>query len=154
MHRRKKVSRMPNDTLTILAVPVFSPLCNLAFALRREVFIVEQQIPEAEEFDGADLAATHFVAIKAGAVAGSIRLQVLPEHVKIGRVVVAAAWRGHGIAKAMMLHVMDLARADGADRFYLTAQVDKLGFYQRPGFVEFGEEFDHGGIPHLAMKTY
>lgn len=145
---------MPNDSLTILAVPVFSPLCNLAFALRREVFVVEQQIPEAEEFGAADLDTTHFVAIKAGAVAGTIRLQFLPEHVKIGRVVVAAAWRGHGIAKAMMIHVMDLARAAGAERFYLTAQVDKLGFYQRLGFVEFGEAFDDGGIPHLAMKTY
>lgn len=144
---------MSND-LTILAVPVFSPLGNLGFALRREVFVIEQQIPEAEEFDGADLTATHFVAIKAGAVAGTIRLQFLPEHVKIGRVVVATAWRGHGIAKAMMMHVMELARAQGAERFYLTAQVDKLGFYQRLGFVEYGDEFDDGGIPHLAMKTY
>ena len=54
----------------------------------------------------------------------------------------------------MMERAMALCRADGHQRFYLTAQADKLGFYERLGFVAFGEVFDDGGMPHRAMKTY
>ena len=51
---------------TILIVPPFSTLCNAAFALRREVFVWEQHVPEALENDEYDLTATHFVAVVAG----------------------------------------------------------------------------------------
>ncbi|MBB3913006.1 putative GNAT family N-acyltransferase [Rhizobium fabae] len=47
----------------ILSVPVFSTLCNEAFRLRRAVFVHEQKVPEAEEFDSDDLTAHHIVAV-------------------------------------------------------------------------------------------
>jgi predicted GNAT family N-acyltransferase len=140
--------------ITLLEVPVFSTLCNAAFALRREVFVLEQKVPADEEFDAADLAARHLVAIAEGNVVGTLRIIAEPEHIKIGRVVVRHDWRGHGIARLMMERAMALGRIDGQKRFYLTAQADKLGFYERLGFVAFGEEFDDGGMPHRAMKTY
>ena len=71
------VCRMQAD-VTFLTVPVFSTLCNAAFALRREVFVIEQQIPESEEFDADDLTATHLVAIAAGNVVGTLRITALP----------------------------------------------------------------------------
>jgi predicted GNAT family N-acyltransferase len=143
------------DEITLLTVPVFSTLCNAAFALRREVFIIEQSIPEAEEFDANDLTATHVVAIAAGNVVGTLRIICTPEHVKIGRVVVGQLWRGKGISTRLLKHAMDLARARGETRFYLTAQHDKLGVYEKLGFIAFGEPFDDGsGILHLEMKTY
>lgn len=140
--------------VTLLEVPVFSLLFNAAFALRQEVFVREQNVPLAEEHDADDLTAQHLVAIAGGDVVGTLRIITLPEHVKIGRVVVRRDWRGQGIARAMMLGAMELARADGHDRFYLAAQSDKLGFYQKLGFSAFGDEFDDGGMPHRAMKTY
>lgn len=141
--------------ITLLTVPVFSTLANAAFALRREVFVIEQQIPEAEEFDADDLTATHVVAIAAGNVVGTLRIIWNSEHVKIGRVVVSALWRGQGISTRLLRFAMDLARDRGESRFYLTAQHDKLAVYEKLGFVAFGEPFDDGsGILHLAMKTY
>lgn len=139
---------------TILTVPPFSTLCNAAFALRREVFVWEQKVPEAEEHDADDMTATHFVAILEGEVVGTLRLLDKPEHIKIGRVAVRQAFRGQGIARQMMLAAMDHARAMGRDRFFLTAQTDKLGFYERLGFTAFGPEFDDAGMPHRAMRTY
>ncbi|MFN4211562.1 MAG: GNAT family N-acetyltransferase [Devosia sp.] len=139
---------------TILTVPPFSTLCNAAFALRREVFVWEQKVPEAEEHDADDMTATHFVAILEGEVVGTLRLIDKPEHIKIGRVAVRQAFRGQGIARQMMLAAMDHARAMGRDRFFLTAQTDKLGFYERLGFTAFGPEFDDAGMPHRAMRTY
>lgn len=140
--------------ITILAVPPFSTLCNAAFALRREVFVWEQKVPEAEENDADDLTATHFVAIAQGEVVGTLRLIDKPEHIKIGRVAVREAFRGRGIAKAMMTVAMDHARAQGRDRFYLTAQSDKLRMYEKLGFAAFGPEFEDGGMPHRAMRSY
>jgi len=139
---------------TILIVPPFSTLCNAAFALRREVFVWEQHVPEALENDEYDLTATHFVAVVAGEVVGTLRMIAQPEHHKIGRVAVRASFRGRGIAKAMMLAAMSQARAAGSDRFYLTAQTDKLGMYEKLGFVAYGDVFDDAGMPHLAMRTY
>lgn len=145
---------MPDD-ITILTVPVFSTLGNAAFALRREVFVIEQAIPESEEFDADDLTATHLVAIAAGNVVGTLRIIYQPEHAKIGRVVVSQLWRGRGISTLLLRRAMDLARAKGETRFYLTAQHDKLAVYEKLGFVAFGTPFDDGsGILHLEMKTY
>jgi predicted GNAT family N-acyltransferase len=140
--------------ITILVVPPFSTLCNAAFALRREVFVWEQKVPEEEEHDADDLTATHFVAVAAGEVVGTLRLIEKPEHIKIGRVAVRQAFRGHGIAKSMILAAMEHARAAGNDRFYLRAQSDKLGFYEKLGFAAFGPEFQDGGMPHRAMRSY
>jgi len=139
---------------TILIVPPFSTLCNAAFALRREVFVWEQKVPEEEENDADDLTATHFVSVEQGEVVGTLRLLDKPEHIKIGRVAVRLSFRGQGIAKALILAAMDHAKAQGRDRFYLTAQSDKLGFYEKLGFVAFGPEFQDGGMPHRAMRTY
>ena len=138
----------------IVPVPVFSLLCNAAFALRREVFVWEQKVPEAEEHDDYDLVATHFVAIAEGEVVGTLRLIDQPEHTKIGRVAVRQAFRGRGIARQMIRAAMDHARARGQERFYLTAQSDKLSFYEGLGFVAFGPEFIDGGMPHRAMRDY
>ena len=138
----------------ILPVPVFSLLCNAAFALRREVFVWEQKVPEEEEHDDYDLTAIHFVALAEGEVVGTLRLIDQPEHTKIGRVAVRRAFRGRGIARAMIGTAMEHARARGQDRFYLTAQSDKLGFYESLGFVAFGPEFMDGGMPHRAMRDY
>lgn len=140
--------------IVILPVPVFSTLCNAAFALRREVFVWEQQVPESEEQDSYDLTATHFVAIAGGEVVGTLRLIFLEEHCKIGRVAVRRAFRGRGIARRLIGEAMATARDLGQTRFYLTAQSDKLGFYESLGFVAFGPEFMDGGMPHRAMRDY
>ena len=138
----------------ILAVPLASHLGNLALALRRDVFVGEQHVPADEEFDSYDLTATHVVALDEGDVVGALRILYLPEHVKIGRVVVGRHARGRGIARRMMEFAMQLARSRGETKFYLTAQTDKVGLYEKLGFVAFGEQFQDGGMPHLAMKTY
>jgi len=141
--------------ITILAVPVFSPLCNLGFALRREVFVLEQNIVDTPEFDDDDLTATHVVAIVDGAVVGVLRIIAAPEHMKIGRVVVSQAARGRGVSTKLLDFAMELCRKVGRDRFWLSAQADKLRVYEKLGFVGYGEPYDDGsGIMHLSMKTY
>lgn len=140
--------------ITVLLVPVFSTLCNAAFTLRREVFVWEQKVPEEEEHDTYDMTAAHYVAVVEGEVVGTLRVIELPEHIKIGRVAVRQAFRGRGVARRLMDKAMADAKARGHERFYLTAQSDKLGLYEKLGFVAFGPEFMDGGMPHRAMRTY
>jgi predicted GNAT family N-acyltransferase len=140
--------------LTVLTVPVFSELCNLGFSLRRKVYIEEQKVPEAEEFEVDDLTACHIVAVRAGDVCGYLRVIALADHVKIGRVVVAQYARGTGIASAIIAKAIEDHRELRANRFYLTSQSDKIGLYQKFGFIAYGEEFLDGGMPHVAMKNY
>jgi predicted GNAT family N-acyltransferase len=139
---------------TILSVPLESDLGRLALNLRRRVFVDEQHVPIEIERDEYDAGATHVVAVAEGNVVGVARIVFLPEHAKIGRVAVEAAHRGRGIARAMMDFSMALIRARGESRVYLTSQLDKVGLYEKFGFVAFGEEYTEGGIPHRRMKTY
>ncbi|MFC0406797.1 GNAT family N-acetyltransferase [Roseomonas elaeocarpi] len=139
---------------SVIRVPAASTLGRAALALRHAVFVVEQGVPADEEVDEYDPAATHFVAIHEGEVVGTLRVVLLPEHAKIGRVAVRQDRRGSGIARQMLTAAMAHCRALGVERFFLAAQIDKLGLYEKLGFTAFGPQFMDAGIPHLAMKTY
>src|SRR5215470_10060721 len=76
--------------------------------LRREVFVVEQQVPEELEWDGRDPVSQHALALdERSAAIGCGRL--LPEG-DIGRLVVRRAWRGQGVGSAILLRLIDVAR--------------------------------------------
>ncbi len=145
---------MSSADLTILPVPVFSPLCNLGFALRREVFVIEQQVPEELEHDADDLTATHIVGIVDGAVVAVLRVLWKEDCAKIGRVAIAATQRGQGLGARMIRFALDHARNQGQPHCYLESQSDKVGFYERLGFAAYGEEFMDAGIPHRRMRNY
>ena len=140
--------------LTILPVPIASDLGLLALEIRRQVFIVGQGVPETIERDAYDAEALHLVAIDNGDVVGTLRVVFLSAHAKFGRVAVLPQARGKGIATEMMQLGMELARARGEIRFFLTAQADKTTLYEKLGFVAFGDEFQEAGMPHRAMRTY
>jgi predicted GNAT family N-acyltransferase len=144
---------MSNDPV-ILSVPLASDLGRLALELRRRVFVDEQRVPLDIERDTYDAAATHVVAVLDGDVVGVVRIVFLPEHAKFGRVAVDAAHRGRGVARAMLDFAMALVRARGETRCYLTSQLDKVGLYEKFGFVAFGDTYSEGGMPHRRMKTY
>lgn len=145
---------MAQHDFTLLAVPVFSPLCNLGFALRREVFVIEQRVPEELEHDADDMTATHIVGIMEGSVVAVARILFKPEHAKIGRVAITASHRGKGLGARLIAFAVQVAGENGQPRCYLESQSDKTGFYARLGFVAFGDQFMDAGIPHLGMKNY
>lgn len=124
-----------------------------ALALREEVFVGEQGVPPQEEIDGRDLVAVHLVAIEGGAVVGTCRL--LPyegEAMKLGRMAVAKRLRGRGIASAIIAAAEAEARAAGAGRMVLDAQIAARSLYARAGYVARGERFLDAGIEHVRME--
>lgn len=119
-------------------------------AVRRAVFIDEQGVPEALEWDEHDAAALHLLATAIdGTPIGCARL--LPDG-HVGRMAVLPAWRGHGIGRSLLAAILKAAWARGHAELRLSAQVHAAGFYLRAGFITEGTEYEEAGIPHVAMK--
>jgi predicted GNAT family N-acyltransferase len=118
--------------------------------VRRAVFIDEQGVPEALEWDEHDAAALHLLATSIdGSPIGCVRL--LPDG-HIGRMAVLPAWRGHGVGRGLQAAILNAARARGHAEVELSAQSHAAGFYARFGFVAVGTEYEEAGIPHVAMR--
>ena len=119
-------------------------------AIRRAVFIDEQGVPEALEWDADDADAKHLLAVLAdGTPIGCARL--LPDG-HIGRMAVLPAWRGRGVGRALLAAAIRLARAQGHATIRLSAQTHAAKFYADAGFVAEGDPYEEAGIPHIAMQ--
>ncbi|MGH6919296.1 MAG: GNAT family N-acetyltransferase [Geminicoccaceae bacterium] len=125
-----------------------------AFAIRRRVFIEEQGVSEALEFDGLDHQARHLLASVGGEPAGTLRIRLLGDGrvAKIERVAVLATQRRHRIGRALMEAALDLVRAQGVREAKVHAQTIVQKFYARLGFVARGAEFEEDGIAHIEMR--
>lgn len=60
-------------------------------------------------------------------------------------------WRGSGIGEALLLSLIELARARGMRELALNAQSHEVAFYRQFGFSAEGEEFMEAGIAHRRM---
>jgi predicted GNAT family N-acyltransferase len=121
-----------------------------AGVIRRHVFIEEQNVPEALEWDQLDAVSTHFVARDAeGRAVGCARLT--PDG-QIGRMAVLPARRGEGIGSALLLAAIREAANSGCRQVLLHAQTLAASFYAGRGFEQVGEEFMEAGIPHVVMR--
>jgi predicted GNAT family N-acyltransferase len=125
--------------------------------IRTLVFIHEQNVSAAEEMDGKDETATHFLVRNAlGKPIGCARLLVeaSSNHTlfHIGRVAVLKDYRGEGVGHHLMQTVVDWCLQQGTGQsIYLNAQTERIRFYQRLNFVAEGEIFMDAGIPHIKM---
>lgn len=134
--------------------------------VRETVFVHEQQVPIELEWDEFDPVCAHVLALDGtGAPIGTGRL--VPDatsgdggtassnpwrHCRIGRMAVLAPWRGYGVGAALLLHLLDAARARGCRAIELHAQVSAIAFYERHGFATYGEVFEEARIEHRHMR--
>ena len=121
--------------------------------LRVDVFVVEQQCAYPE-LDGRDTepGAMHLWLTAYGdrTPVGYLRILTEPDgSTRIGRVAVAPAARGAGVARQLMEAA--LARV-GRRRCVLDAQANLVGFYLSLGFTATGPEYLEDGIPHVPMR--
>ncbi|GAA6152682.1 GNAT family N-acetyltransferase [Pseudoteredinibacter isoporae] len=118
-------------------------------AIRREVFIEEQGVPEEEEIDPKDAQCVHFLAVdERGKAVGTSRL--LPGG-QIGRMAVLSSQRGTGLGGELLMAAVNYAQEQHYTNIFLHAQTQAIGFYQRYGFEAEGPEFMDAGIPHRNM---
>lgn len=119
-------------------------------AIREEVFMREQNVPEELEWDGMDDDCRHALVLSLnGDAIGCGRLQA---NGHIGRVAVLQPWRCMKVGTAIMEALLDEARERGYPQVDVDAQTYAIPFYQKFGFVEHGKEFMDAGMPHKKMR--
>ncbi|WP_329133357.1 GNAT family N-acetyltransferase [Streptomyces sp. NBC_00670] len=134
------------------------------FAVRKEVFVVEQGVPQDIEYDVHDAGAVHVLAVRRadGMPLGTGRLLSgeaaaaknggEPSVGSLGRLAVTKEARGLGVGAALVRAIEEAARERGLTAVDLHAQTHALGFYRRLGYEAYGPEFPDAGIPHRAMR--
>ena len=126
---------------------------DACYKIRIKVFMDEQGVSEAEEFDGLDDGAIHLIGLDGETPVAAARLRLLNHVGKIERVAVLAGHRGKGHARALMQDA--LARLDALPHIteaHLSAQTYVIPFYESLGFTPHGPEYPDAGIPHRDMS--
>ena len=137
---------------------------DAVFAVRYQVFVDEQSVPEELEYDELDLAADHFLALLDGVPAGAGRLVVidsapdarLGQETKatgiLGRLAVGKAARGLGLGKLLVHAIEQRATECGLAAVELHAQTHACSFYQQLGYAAYGDVFFEAAIEHISMR--
>ena len=120
------------------------------FAIRREVFVGEQNCPPELEWEHED-ESTHFLATVDGVPAGASRWRKTENGYKLERFAVLKPYRGLGVAQQLVRTVLDDLPAD-AGYIYLNAQLLAVGLYEKFGFIKTGPQFEEAGIQHYKME--
>ncbi|WP_087543145.1 GNAT family N-acetyltransferase [Acinetobacter sp. WCHA29] len=116
--------------------------------IRTQVFICEQGITEADEWDDQDVISQHFVIYDQDQPIATARL--LQNH-SVGRVAVVKAYRGQGLGQMIMLEIISYAQKQRRSVLTLSSQVHAISFYEKLGFTVQGNSYDECGISHIEM---
>jgi YbgC/YbaW family acyl-CoA thioester hydrolase len=142
-----------SEPVTRLQCGDWAQLEPLASPLRQAVFVQEQGIDPALEWDPADAQCVHAVLCNHLGVAVATG-RLLPSEngvAKIGRMAVLRRLRETGLGRQVLLALVAQAKGRGDREVLLNAQRSAEGFYQGLGFVAQGEPFEEAGIAHVAM---
>lgn len=119
------------------------------FAIRREVFVVEQNCPPELEWEFED-ESNHFLATVDGEPAGACRWRKTDKGYKLERFAVLSKFRGKGVGQELVRSVLADLPAD-ADYVYMHAQIQAVPLYEKFNFEKVGPEFEEAGIRHYKM---
>jgi predicted GNAT family N-acyltransferase len=100
----------------------------------RTVFMLEQNCPFEEEFDGNDFSATHILGTVDGEPAATMRLRYFADFVKLERLAVLPRFRRTLIAKEVVDTAVNVCRRKGYTKVYGHAQKRLVNFWARFGF--------------------
>lgn len=129
-------------------------LQDKAFAIRREVFVVEQEVSTEEEFDEFETISTHFVALDDDdQPIGAARWRETDKGIKLERFAVKKSWRGKGVGtKLVEVVISDIQQQKGTGHYlYLHAQLPAVPLYEKYGFQKKGDQFSECDILHYLM---
>lgn len=112
----------------------------MVYSVRSAVYIAEQECPFAEEFDGNDNCATHFIGFIRGEPAGCIRVRYFHDFAKLERLAVLKRFRKSSLAFELVRSGIDLARRKGFRRIYGHAREGLEPFWARFGGKPIGAD--------------
>lgn len=126
-----------------------------AFKIRELVFVIEQEVDPAEEYDEFEDTSTHFLAKLNGKPVGTARWRFTKNGVKMERFAVLEEARGKGVGQALVAAVLAdvnfTPEAKGKTK-YLHAQLTAVPLYAKFGFEKVGDMFEECNIQHFKME--
>lgn len=122
-----------------------------AFAVRKQVFVEEQQVSAEEEYDEFDETAQHVVLYDGNTPVGTGRTRAIGDIGKMERICVLASHRSKGAGRLIMEKLEALAKAQGLAKAKLHAQTHAEDFYKRLGYETVSDVFMEANIPHVVM---
>lgn len=126
---------------------------QLAFDVRKKVFVEEQGVPLHLELDEFDKTAAHFIVQEDDHTIAAARVrEVSPGVGKIERVCVLKEYRGKRLGILIMEQVEKYAVEYGWKKLKLNAQSYAIPFYEKLGYIVTSPEFLDAYIPHRAME--
>ena len=141
------------EDVTALQLGSWEAIQTLVAPLRTEVFVDEQGVDQALEWDEHDALCVHAVLCnRLGAPVATGRLLPSVNGVaKIGRMAVKRVLRGQRLGDQVLSALMDAARQRGDTEILLHAQCSAEKFYLRQGFRRQGEVFMEANMAHVEM---
>lgn len=118
--------------------------------VREQVFIVEQHVPAAIEWDAYDETASHLLVLDNQQQAiGCARIL---DSGSIGRMAVITSWRGVGLGTALLDKAIHSCKERNISKITLSAQTHAISFYEKVGFVVCSDVYLDANINHVDMQ--
>jgi predicted GNAT family N-acyltransferase len=124
---------------------------EVAFGIRKKVFVEEQLVDPNLEYDEHESEANHYLVYYNDIPCGTARWRKTQYGIKLERFAVLFEYRNRGIGDLLFQKVL----ADVLpfkQTVYLHSQLRACSLYRRNGFVEEGDVFLEAGIEHYKMK--
>ena len=127
---------------------------DAGYALRRDVFETEQNIPRPLDRDPFDYSADHVVAYDgAGRCVGTGRVvRIDSRTAQIGRMAVAKDERKRGVGALVLEALERMASMRGISELTVNSQIPAESFYKNRGYVRASDVFLDQGVPHVLMR--
>jgi len=127
-------------------------LAEKAYSIRSKVFVEELGVDKDREYEYEE-ESVHYLMLLAERPVATARWRETEKGIKLERFAVLPQFRNRGFGEAILKEVLkDVIPL--VKMIYLHAQVKAVTFYERNGFVKFGEQFNEAGIDHFLMKYH
>ncbi len=135
-----------------MKIKMYQGLPEEAKKIREEVFVMEQGF--REEYDEIDQIATHFVLFENEMPVGTCRVFPGEEEgfLFFGRLAIKKIFRGKGFGRILLERAIAYGKEKNYQGIYLHSQWQAKGFYEKAGFLPYGEKDEEEGCPHIWMK--
>ena len=121
--------------------------------IREDVFVIEQGFKN--EFDELDNYVDTLVIYDEGIPVATGRLYMIDNInmvYKLGRIAVVKDKRKCGFGKMVLMELEEKAKELGAKSYFISAQVVAVPFYNKCGYVEYGDTYFEEHVEHIKMR--
>jgi predicted GNAT family N-acyltransferase len=123
---------------------------NQAFAIRRKVFVEEEGVDPALEYDKEE-ESHHYLLLISNKPVAAARWRETEKGIKLERFAVLPEFRNRGFGEIILKEVLKDVKAL-KKTIYLHSQLRAVPFYERNGFVKKGPIFYEADMGHYYME--